>query len=110
MIAVALGVDCQDHSLCAKFARKLGDQFGALDTSSIHRDFVCASSHDRAAVFERSNAASRREWNGKFRRDAPDGLQKSGPPVTRGSNIEHDQFIGSFLVISCGQSYGIARV
>ena len=32
----------------------------------------------------------------KLGRDAPDSLQKSGPAVTRSSNIEDDQFIGSF--------------
>src|SRR5947208_4875252 len=110
MISVALCVDGQDNGLCAKFARKLGDQFGALDGSGVNRDFVGASSHDRAAVFERSNAASRRERNGKLGRDAPDGFQKSGPSVTRSSNIEDDQFIGSFFVITRGQSYGIARI
>jgi len=105
-----LGVDSEDYGLRAEFAREFGNQFGPFDGGGVDSDFVSAGADNEASVFERADAAAGGERNGEFRGNAANGFKKGWAAITRGGDVEHDEFVGTFGIVASSECGGIARI
>src|SRR5260370_34969728 len=81
-----------------------------LDGSSVSGVLFRAGAHHGAAIFQRSNASASSERNSQFRGDAADGFEESGAAVAGSSDVEHDQFVGAFGVVTRSKRDGIAGI
>src|SRR5712692_9167353 len=110
MVAGALRIDRHDNGLRAKLSRQFGYEFGTFRRGGVHGDFVCPGAYHGAAVFERSNAATGGQRNCQFRGNAADGFEESWAAVARGGDVEDDQFVGAFGVVTRRQRDGITGI
>src|SRR5262249_20518365 len=110
MFVFALRIDGHDHGLRTEFPREFGNQLRAVDGSRIHRDFVRPGLNHGARFLSGEDSAAGRERNREFCRDAPDGVEERRTAISRSPDVEHDQLIGAFTVVTSGEFGGIAGV
>ena len=103
-------VDRHHDRLPAKVRSKLADQFPGLDGRRVDRDLVGAGGKKPSGIVERPHPAAHCEWDKQSSPDLMHRIHQSGPPLARGRNIQQDEFVRPFLVVSLGQFAGVAGV
>ena len=94
----------------AEFARQFGNQRRPLDRSGVHGDFVRAGTYHGTAIFQRSNAPAGGERDCQFSGDAANCFEKSRAAIARRRDVEYDQFVCTFRIVSAGERNGVAGI
>jgi hypothetical protein len=106
-------VNREHHGLCAEFHAQLGNQFGTPYGRGIDRDLVGAAGQDAARIRYRAYAAAHRQWDKDLARGSRHHSRHDLARVARGGDVQEDQFVGAFLVVTIRQLDrvpGIAQV
>src|SRR5580704_9687849 len=81
-----------------------------MDGRGVYGDFIRAGAYYSSSVVQGANSAARGERDCELGGYPADRFQEGGSAVARGGDIQDDQFIGAFGVVTSRQSDGIASV
>ena len=108
--AGAPGVDREHQHLVAEPVGDLGDQLGPPDRRGVHRDLVRAGPQQPVDVLHGADPAADGQRDEHLLRRPRDDLQRGGPALVRGRDVEEGQLVGALGVVHLGELDRVAGV
>ena len=103
-------VNRHNDALRTELGRKVAYEFNALDGRSVDGDLVRSCTQETHRVGDRAHSAPDREGYEHLLRRSGDDVDHCRALFCRGGDVEKDDLVGPFLVVSERELCGVTRV
>src|SRR5690606_6702191 len=103
-------IDAGHNTLLAKTRGCFADQLGSFHRGGIDADFVGACAQYQRDVGNFIDAAADGQWDEQFFSGTADNFEQRAPPFGRSGDVEENNLVGAFRLVTLRQLDGIAHV